>query len=52
MSRETNTCKRCNNCRKMADELMCDNEESEAYGLSVAEDDYCEEFECTEEDDE
>ena len=37
----------CGTCRfhkPFADEWGCDNEESEAYGLETAYDDFCEEY--------
>lgn len=43
----------CINCaysKVMADELMCDCEESEGYGLSITDDDYCGCFERKEDD--
>lgn len=42
-------CMECKFCKLMADELMCDNEDSDGYGISVSGDDYCEYFEEREE---
>lgn len=38
-------CGTCCHHKPFADEWGCDNEESEAYGLETAYDDYCEEYE-------
>lgn len=44
---------RCGTCAyntpMCQDEFVCDNEESEGYGLSTAYDDYCEEYKRKEE---
>lgn len=42
-------CGTCRHHKPFADEWGCDNEESEAYGLETAYDDYCEEYEEKEE---
>lgn len=44
----------CANCKynkyvKFTDDFICDNEDSEGYGLSTSYDDYCGEFEEKEE---
>ena len=50
---EIQYCGRCQYHKYMAlDEFMCDNEESEAYGLSTLYDDVCENFEEREEEQE
>ena len=47
---EMQCCGQCRHHKPMAqDEFMCDNENSEGYGLSTAYDDCCEEFEEREE---
>ena len=43
-------CGNCAFCVPICGELMCDNEESEGYGLSVDDDDYCVEFEAEDEE--
>lgn len=43
-------CINCTHSKAMADELMCDNEMSEGYGLSVTDDDYCGCFERKDDD--
>ena len=48
---EIQCCGQCLYHKLMAqDEFMCDNENSEGYGLSTAYDDCCEEFEEREEE--
>lgn len=48
---EVKCCGKCIYHKHMApDEFVCDNEDSEGYGLPTAYDDYCEEFEGEEEE--
>lgn len=37
-------CGKCEFCRKIDDEWVCDNDESENYGMEVEFDDYCVDF--------
>lgn len=48
---EIRNCRNCAHSARFAGELGCDNEESEAYGLEVQADDYCDEWTGREEED-
>lgn len=44
MSNKKQCCGTCTYCQSIDGEWRCDNEDSEAYGLSVAYSDYCDEY--------